>query len=184
MNIIETPIKDLFVIEPKLWKDNRGYFYESYSAKAFAEAGINAVFVQDNQSFSQKGTLRGLHAQAPPFAQGKLVRVIQGAVLDVAVDIRKNSATYGQHFSVELTGENHKQLWVPPGFLHGFVTLLDDTIFCYKVTNYYDKASEIGVIWNDSTLNINWSEHIDAIDFKLSDKDILLGDFKSLESPF
>eukprot|EP01137_Pigoraptor_chileana_P018864 Opistho-2@6356 len=184
MNIIETPIKDLYVIEPKLWKDNRGYFYESYSAKAFADADINAVFVQDNQSFSQKGTLRGLHAQAPPFAQGKLVRVLQGAVIDVAVDIRKNSATYGQHFSVELTGDNHKQLWVPPGFLHGFVTLQDDTIFCYKVTNYYDKESEIGVIWNDETLNINWSEHIAATDFKLSDKDLLLGNFKSLESPF
>lgn len=184
MNIIETPIKDLYVIEPKLWKDNRGYFYESYSAKAFADADINAVFVQDNQSFSQKGTLRGLHAQAPPFAQGKLVRVLQGAVIDVAVDIRKNSPTYGQHFSVELTGDNHKQLWVPPGFLHGFVTLQDDTIFCYKVTNYYDKESEIGVMWNDETLNINWSEHISATDFKLSDKDLLLGDFKSLKSPF
>src|SRR6478672_9016247 len=122
MNITKTPIKDLLIIEPKVWEDPRGYFYESYSAKAFLDADINAVFVQDNQSFSQKGTLRGLHAQAPPFAQGKLVRVIQGSVLDVAVDIRKNSETYGQHFTVELSGQNHKQLWVPPGFLHGFIT--------------------------------------------------------------
>lgn len=184
MNILETPIKDLLIIEPKVWQDNRGYFYESYSAKAFAEANINAVFVQDNQSFSQKGTLRGLHAQAPPFAQGKLVRVIQGAVLDVAVDIRKSSETYGKYFAIELTGTNHKQLWIPPGFLHGFITLIDNTIFTYKVTNYYDKKSEIGVIWNDKTLNINWSEHLNPNEFKLSDKDLILGNFASLESPF
>jgi dTDP-4-dehydrorhamnose 3,5-epimerase len=184
MNIIETPIKDLFVIEPKIWKDARGYFYESYSAKHIADADINAVFVQDNQSFSQKGTLRGLHAQAPPFAQGKLVRVIKGAVLDVAVDIRKNSPSYGQHFSIELSGENHKQLWVPPGFLHGFLTLEDDTIFTYKVTNYYDKNSEIGVIWNDSTLNINWNEQLKEAELLLSDKDLVLTDFASFTSPF
>ena len=184
MNIIETPIEGLLVIEPKVWEDSRGYFYESYSAKAFANSDINAVFVQDNQSFSQKGTLRGLHAQAPPFAQGKLVRVIQGGVLDVAVDIRKNSKTYGQHFAIELTGENHKQLWMPPGFLHGFVTLQNNTIFTYKVTNYYDKNSEIGILWNDPTLNINWASHIDATEFLLSDKDLVLGDFKSLESLF
>lgn len=184
MNITTTPIKDLLVIEPKVWKDPRGYFYESYNAKAFEEAGINAVFVQDNQSFSQKGTLRGLHAQAPPFAQGKLVRVIQGSVLDVAVDIRKDSATYGQHFSIELSGENHKQLWMPPGFLHGFVTLENNTIFTYKVTNYYDKGSEIGIMWNDPTLNVDWGAQLDPEEILLSDKDLLLGDFKSLVSPF
>jgi dTDP-4-dehydrorhamnose 3,5-epimerase len=184
MNIIETPIKDLFLIEPKIWKDTRGYFYESYSAKLFEAAGINAIFVQDNQSFSQKGILRGLHAQAPPFAQAKLVRVVQGAVLDIAVDIRKNSTTYGQHFAIELTGENHKQLFIPPGFLHGFVTLQDNTIFTYKVTNYYDKLSEIGVMWDDPTLNINWAEHISESEFLLSDKDLLGRDFNSLESPF
>lgn len=183
MNIIQTPIKDLLVIEPKVWKDARGYFYESYNAKAFEAAGIHAVFVQDNQSFSQKGTLRGLHAQAPPFAQGKLVRVIQGSVLDVAVDIRKDSATYGQHFSIELSGENHKQLWMPPGFLHGFLTLENNTIFTYKVTNYYDKHSEIGIMWNDPTLNVNWG-NIERGEIILSDKDLLLSDFKSLESPF
>ncbi|GAB1462740.1 dTDP-4-dehydrorhamnose 3,5-epimerase [Pedobacter sp.] len=184
MTFTATPIKDLFVIEPKLWKDSRGYFYESFSQKAFTEAGINATFVQDNQSFSQKGTLRGLHAQAAPFAQGKLVRVIQGAVVDIVVDIRKNSATYGQHFAVELNGENHKQLWVPPGFLHGFLTLTDDTIFTYKVTNYYDKDSEIGVIWNDPILNIDWAAYLDPSEFLLSDKDLVLNDFSSLKSPF
>ncbi len=183
MNIIETPIKDLLVIEPKVWKDTRGYFYESYNAKAFEAAGIHAVFIQDNQSFSQKGTLRGLHAQAPPFAQGKLVRVIQGSVLDVAVDIRKDSATYGQHFTIELSGENHKQLWMPPGFLHGFLTLENNTIFTYKVTNYYDRHSEIGVMWNDPALNVNWG-NIERSEIFLSDKDLLLGDFKSLASPF
>ena len=184
MNIIETPIAGLFVIEPKVWKDNRGYFYESFSAKAFTDAGISAAFVQDNQSFSQKGTLRGLHAQKEPFAQGKLVRVIQGKVLDVAVDARKASPTYGQHFSIELTGDNHKQLWVPPGFLHGFVTLEDDTIFTYKVTSYYDKASEVGVIWNDPDLNINWSKDLAKEDLLLSDKDLILPAFKDFVSPF
>lgn len=184
MNIIETPIADLFIIEPKVWKDNRGYFYESFSARAFTDAGIEADFVQDNQSFSQKGTLRGLHAQKAPFAQGKLVRVIQGKVLDVAVDARKDSATYGQHFSIELSGDNHKQLWVPPGFLHGFLTLEDDTIFTYKVTSYYDKESEVGVIWNDADLNINWSENLKREELLLSDKDLILPSFKDFVSPF
>lgn len=184
MNIIQTPIADLLVIEPKVWKDNRGYFYESYNAKILAEAGVNVTFVQDNQSFSQKGTLRGMHAQKAPFAQGKLVRVIQGRVLDVAVDIRKSSPTYGQHFSIELSGENHKQLWVPPGFLHGFLTLEDNTIFTYKVSNYYDKDSEVGVMWNDADLNINWSEEIALEELLLSDKDQVLSSFKDLISPF
>jgi dTDP-4-dehydrorhamnose 3,5-epimerase len=184
MNIVETPIKDLFIIEPKIWKDNRGYFYESYSTREFAKAGIDAVFVQDNQSLSQKGTLRGLHAQAAPFAQGKLVRVIQGSVLDIAVDIRKKSSTYGQTFSVILSEENHQQLWVPPGFLHGFLTLEDHTIFTYKVTNYYDKNSELGVIWNDPTLKINWTTEINENEFLLSEKDLILPEFKSFESPF
>jgi len=184
MNILQTPIADLFVIEPKVWKDNRGYFYESFNARLLTAAGIRADFVQDNQSFSQKGTLRGLHAQKAPFAQGKLVRVIQGKVFDVAVDARKNSSTYGHHFGIELSGENHKQLWVPPGFLHGFLTLEDDTIFTYKVTNYYDKDSEIGVIWNDPDLNINWSENIAAADLILSEKDLILPSFKDFLSPF
>lgn len=184
MNLIETPIKDLFVIEPKLWQDSRGYFYESFNQRIFEQAGIDVTFVQDNQSFSKKGTLRGMHAQAKPFAQGKLVRVIQGRVVDVAVDIRKNSPTYGQYFAIELSGENHKQLWVPPGFLHGFLTLEDDTIFTYKVSNYYDKDSEIGIMWNDPTINIDWAAYLDTNEFLLSDKDLVLSDFASLQSPF
>lgn len=180
MKLKTTPIKDLYIIEPKLWADQRGYFFESYNAKLFTEAGIDAVFIQDNQSYSQKGALRGLHAQAPPFAQGKLVRVLQGSVLDIAVDIRKDSATYGQHFSIELSGTNHLQLWIPPGFLHGFLTLEEATIFSYKVTAYYDKASEIGVIWNDPSLNIDWKE----TELLLSEKDTALPTFKSFISPF
>nr|WP_121269589.1 dTDP-4-dehydrorhamnose 3,5-epimerase [Pedobacter schmidteae] len=184
MQITKTPLDGLLIIEPKVWTDNRGYFYESYSAKNYADAGIEVTFVQDNQSFSQKGALRGLHAQAMPFEQGKLVRVLKGAVIDVAVDIRKGSATYGQHFEIELSGENHKQLWVPPGFLHGFLTLEDDTIFTYKVTNYYDKASEIGVMWNDADLNIKWDKYMPESTFLLSDKDQVLDNFKDFKSPF
>lgn len=182
MQITTTPIEGLLVIEPRVFPDDRGYFYESYNKKKFTEAGIGVEFVQDNQSFSQKGTLRGLHAQAQPFAQGKLVRVLQGRVLDVAVDIRKESPSYGHHFTVELSGENHKQLWMPPGFLHGFVTLEDNTIFTYKVTNFYDKASEIGVIWNDPSLGIGWG--IADADVLLSPKDELLPSFDEFVSPF
>ncbi|WP_285059437.1 dTDP-4-dehydrorhamnose 3,5-epimerase [Pedobacter ginsengisoli] len=184
MNIVKTPIEDLMVISPKVWKDNRGYFYESFNAKLFADAGISHDFVQDNQSFSQKGALRGLHAQKPPFAQGKLVRVISGSVLDVAVDIRKNSATCGQHFSIVLSGENHKQLWVPPGFLHGFLTLEDHTIFTYKVTSYYDRESEIGVMWNDADLNIKWNDNLTPEELIISEKDQVLPVFKDFASPF
>jgi len=182
MNVNTTAIEGLLIIEPRVFKDDRGYFYESYSKQKFEEAGIHADFIQDNQSFSQKGTLRGLHGQANPYAQGKLVRVIQGRVLDVAVDIRKNSPTYGQHFTIELSGENHKQFWVPPGFLHGFVTLEDNTIFTYKVTNYYNKESEIGVIWNDPTLAVGWG--INETEVLLSPKDELLPSFADFKSPF
>lgn len=182
MNFIETKIKDLLIIEPKIWKDDRGYFYESYNKDAFDKAGIHANFVQDNQSLSQKGTLRGLHAQSDPFAQGKLVRVIKGRVIDVAVDIRKTSGTYGQHIEIELSEENRLMLWVPPGFLHGFLTLDDNTIFTYKVTNFYDKNSEFGVVWNDSDLKINWG--ISSQEVILSEKDKMLPAFKDLDSPF
>ena len=182
MNISTTKIEGLLVIEPRLFPDDRGYFYESYNKQKYAAAGIPQDFVQDNQSLSQKGALRGLHGQAPPFAQGKLVRVLQGHVLDIAVDIRKNSPTYGQHVAVELSGEDHKQFWIPPGFLHGFLTLQDDTIFTYKVTNYYDKASEIGVIWNDPALAIGWG--VNEKDVLLSPKDELLPAFKDFVSPF
>lgn len=182
MNVIETPLKDLLIIEPKVWKDDRGYFFESYNQKAFEAAGINAQFVQDNQSFSHKGALRGLHAQANPFAQGKLVRVVQGKVLDIAVDIRKNSATFGQHFKIELSGENNTFFWVPPGFLHGFVTLENNTIFSYKCTNFYDKDFEIGVMWNDKDLAIDWE--IDEKDAIVSPKDAILSAFADIKSPF
>lgn len=183
MNFIPTPIADLLIVEPKIWKDDRGYFFESYNAQVFRDAGIEANFVQDNQSLSQKGTLRGLHAQAPPFGQGKLVRVIQGRVLDVAVDIRKNSATFGQHFSVELSSDNFKMLWIPPGFLHGFITLENDTIFSYKVGGgLYDKASEIGVRWNDPQLAIDWQ--LPEQELILSEKDQKLPYFDDFNSPF
>ena len=182
MTFTETAIKDLFVIEPKIWKDNRGYFFESYNQKLFKDAGIDADFVQDNQSLSQRGALRGLHAQADPYAQGKLVRVIQGRVLDIAVDIRKNSPTYGRYVSIELSGENQLMFWVAPGFLHGFLTLEDDTIFAYKVTNLYDKPSEIGVLWNDPDLNIDWG--INQADIILSEKDLQLPLFKDFNTPF
>ena len=182
MNFIKTKIKDLLIVEPKIWKDDRGYFFESYNKRNFNEADINASFVQDNQSLSQKGTLRGLHAQSGEHAQGKLVRVIKGRVIDVAVDIRKSSETYGQHLAVELSEVNQLLFWVPPGFLHGFVTLEDDTIFTYKVTGLYDKNSEIGVIWNDPELNIDWG--ISAEEIILSEKDKVLPFFKDLDSPF
>jgi len=182
MNFIKTKIKDLYIIEPKIWKDARGYFYESYNKQMFDDADINANFVQDNQSLSQKGTLRGLHAQSNPHAQGKLIRVIKGRVIDVAVDIRKKSETYGQHVAVEISGDNHLMLWVPPGFLHGFVTLEDDTIFTYKVTSLYDKNAEFGILWNDPELNIDWS--IAPEEIILSEKDKILPLFKNLASPF
>lgn len=182
MTFKETSIPGLILVEPKVFRDDRGYFLESFNRKTFSEAGINAEFVQDNQSLSNRGTLRGLHGQADPFAQGKLVRVIQGRALDIAIDIRKNSSTYGQHVSVELTGDNFKMLWIPPGFLHGFSTLEDNTIFAYKVTNLYDRASEIGVKWNDPDLNIDWG--IGENEAMLSDKDQILPLFKDFKSPF
>ncbi len=182
MKIKETSIEGLLIIEPRVFNDGRGYFYESYNKRIFAEAGVAADFVQDNQSFSHKGAVRGLHGQADPFAQGKLVRVINGRVLDVAVDIRKGSPTYGKHVSVELSSDNKLLLWIPAGFLHGFATLEDNTIFTYKVNNYYDKASEIGVLWNDVNLNIDWG--IAPGDVLLSPKDELLPGFKEFDSPF
>lgn len=156
MEFIKTPLEGVFLIQPRVFEDERGYFYECYSKKMFEQHNIFVDFVQDNQSLSQKGVLRGLHFQNPPFAQGKLVRVIQGAVLDVALDIRKNSATYGQSYSVRLDEKNKSMLWVPEGFAHGFLTLEDHTIFHYKCTNIYNKESEGSVLWNDPALGIDW----------------------------
>lgn len=179
MNIIKTPIEGLLVIEPKVWVDERGYFLETFHQNWFKELDIQVDFVQDNQSFSNRGVLRGLHCQAAPYAQGKLVRVIKGEVVDIAVDIRENSPTYGQHFSIHLSEENKKLVWVPPGFLHGFITLKDETIFTYKVSNYYHKESEVGVIWNDKTLNIDWI--LSESELIISDKDKNLGTFDALK---
>src|ERR1044072_3561054 len=148
MEVIETKLKGVVVIKPKVFEDPRGYFFESYNAAAFKNAGIDAVFVQDNQSLSQKGVLRGLHFQNNPWAQGKLVRVIKGAVYDVAVDIRKSSPTYGQWFGLELNETDKSMMYISPGFAHGFETLEDNTIFSYKCTNVYNKASEDCLLWN------------------------------------
>src|SRR6187402_2644673 len=176
MKITETSLQGLLIIEPRIFNDGRGYFFESYSKAKFAEAGIDIDFVQDNQSFSHKAAGRGLHAQKAPHAQAKLVRVIQGRVLDVAVDARKNSPTYGQYETLELTGENQLQFLIPEGFLHGFATLEDNTIFAYKVNNYYSKECEVGTLWNDPNLAINWG--LDATDILLSPKDEVLPLFK------
>jgi dTDP-4-dehydrorhamnose 3,5-epimerase len=180
MNFIETPISDLFVIQPKVFEDERGYFFESFTSRSFESNGIIINFVQDNQSLSQKGVLRGLHFQAPPFAQGKLVRVIKGAVLDVVVDIRKNSASYGKQFSIELNEKNKTMLWIPVGFAHGFSTLEDNTIFSYKCTNYYNKESEGCLLWRDKQLNIDWKIN----DPVLSEKDKSGTPLQQLVSPF
>lgn len=157
MNIINTAIPDVLIIEPRVFGDDRGFFYESFNQQQFEQAvGYAVNFVQDNHSRSSKGVLRGLHYQLAPYAQGKLVRVVQGEVFDVAVDIRKSSPTFGQWVGVNLSAENKRQLWVPEGFAHGFVTLTDSAEFLYKTTNYYTPESERAIIWNDSTLAINW----------------------------
>lgn len=180
MEIIKTKIKDLLIIKPRVFRDERGYFFEAFNETLFKENGLNFNFVQDNESKSQKGVLRGLHFQKPPYSQGKLVRVIKGAVLDVAVDLRKDSETYGQHFSVELTEENKTMYWIPPGFAHGFLTLRDETIFSYKCTNLYNKESEGAIIWNDKDLNIDWGISNPIV----SEKDKIAPDFNSFNSPF
>ena len=161
MNVIETKIKGLLILEPKVFGDDRGWFMESFNQKAFEQAlderGLDIPqFVQDNHSLSQKGVLRGLHYQLNPYAQGKLVRVVQGKAWDVAVDIRKSSPTFGQRVGIELTGENHKQFWIPAGFAHGFVALEDNTQFLYKTTDYYNKESEGAIVWNDPSIAIDW----------------------------
>ncbi|MEW6469155.1 MAG: dTDP-4-dehydrorhamnose 3,5-epimerase [Bacteroidota bacterium] len=180
MELIPTPLKDLFIIQPRVFEDARGYFFESYSKKLFEQAGINTEFVQDNQSMSQKNVLRGLHFQNPPYAQGKLVRVLKGAVLDVAVDIRKKSATYGRHLTMRLDEKNKTMLFIPPGFAHGFLTLEDETVFFYKCTNFYHKQSESTLLWNDPELNIRWG----VSDPILSDKDKNGTPFRDLNSMF
>ena len=172
MNVIKTKIEDVLIIEPKVFGDERGFFVETFNLERYKEAGIDWEFVQDNLSSSMKGVLRGFHFQKDPFAQGKLVQVIKGKVLDVAVDIRKNSPTFGQYISVELSGENKKQLWIAPGMAHGFLALEDDTIFSYKCTNLYNPTAEGGLLWNDKDLNIDWKLEENGIkDPIVSEKD-------------
>ena len=171
MPFFKTGIQDLIIFEPQVWGDERGYFYESYNQQTFEAAGIFANFVQDNQALSSFGVLRGLHYQIGDMAQAKLVRAIQGDVLDVVVDIRPDSATYGQHFTILLTEENKRQLFVPHGFAHGYVVLSDTAIFAYKCDNFYSKAHEGGLLYNDPTLNIDWQ--IDLSKAMLSEKDLI-----------
>lgn len=181
MTLLTTEIDGLLIYEPRVFQDERGLFFESFNAQAFNEAvGSPVHFVQDNQSVSKKGVLRGLHFQNPPHAQGKLVRVAFGRVIDVAVDIRKHSPTYGQHVAVELSAENNKQFWIPPGFAHGFVALEENSIFCYKCTDYYAPECEGSLLWNDQQLNIQWGIQNPIV----SGKDKVAQDFHTFESQF
>lgn len=180
MQLIKTPLNDLLIIQPTVFEDPRGYFFESYNKQLFLNNKIDVEFVQDNQSLSQTGVLRGLHFQKPPYAQGKLVRVITGAVIDVAVDIRKNSSTYGKHFAIELNEKNKTMLWIPIGFAHGFLTTKNDTIFSYKCTNFYNKESEEAIYWNDPDIGINWNIENPT----LSEKDKTGKKFSDFTSPF
>lgn len=183
MKIISTSIPEVIIIEPDVFGDERGFFFESFNQKKFDEAvGRPVKFVQDNHSKSVKGVLRGLHYQLPPFAQGKLVRVIQGEVFDVAVDIRKDSPTFGQWVGEILSAENKKQLWIPEGFAHGFLTLSNTAEFLYKTTNYYNKESERAIIWNDDTLSIDWPS-LENLKPKLSEKDQASPSFNDAELP-
>ena len=170
MNITTLSIPDIILIEPQVFSDDRGFFFESFNEQKFQEAtGVTANFIQDNHSQSTKGVLRGLHFQLPPYAQSKLVRVIEGSVLDVAVDIRKGSSTFGQSVAIQLSGDNKKQLFVPRGFAHGFVVLTDTATFAYKVDNYYSPECDRGLAFDDKELNIDWV--LPAENLSLSDKD-------------
>ena len=177
-----TKIKDLIILEPKISEDDRGYFLESFNQKKFEEIAGKVLFVQDNESKSSFGVLRGLHFQKPPFTQAKLVRCINGKVLDVALDLRKKSETYGKYFTILLSSENKKQLFIPRGFAHGFIVLSDTAIFSYKVDNKYSPSHELGLKWNDSKLNIDWN--IDEKSVIVSAKDSKLPLFSDFKSPF
>jgi dTDP-4-dehydrorhamnose 3,5-epimerase len=176
MTIEQTPLKDCFIIHEKVHGDARGYFIETYNQRDFkAATGLNIEFVQDNQSRSTKGVLRGLHMQRGAAAQAKLVRVLEGAVLDIAVDLRKGSTSFGQHFAIELTADNHKQFFVPAGFAHGFVVLSETATFFYKVDKFYEPGNEVGIMYNDKDLNIDW--RLSDAEIILSEKDKTLGSF-------
>jgi dTDP-4-dehydrorhamnose 3,5-epimerase len=182
VKLIETEISDLVIIEPNVFGDSRGYFMSPYMASWFNEKVSKTLFIQDNESLSSKGVLRGLHFQLPPYEQAKLVRVIRGAVLDVAVDLRKNSKTFGKKFEIVLSGENKRQLFVPRGFAHGFHVLEDETIFSYKVDNVYAPEFEGGIKWDDPELNIDWQ--LEGNTPLLSEKDMILPLLKNFNSPF
>ncbi len=180
MKVQETKIKDVLIITPAVFSDDRGYFFESFKLKLFAERGLNFEFVQDNISSSKKNTIRGLHYQIGEYAQGKLCQVVYGRVLDVAVDIRFGSPTFGKYIATELSEINHEQLWIPPGFAHGFSVLSETAIFHYKCTNYYNKESERSIIYNDSELNIDWNVKYPLV----SAKDLEACCFKDIEKDF
>jgi dTDP-4-dehydrorhamnose 3,5-epimerase len=180
MPFINTEFADLFVFEPKVFEDSRGYFFESFNAKLFEEIGIKRPFVQDNRSRSKKGTLRGLHFQIGEMAQAKLVTVLKGSVLDVAVDLRSDSPTYKKYFSIELTSDNKKSLYIPRGFAHGFLALEDDTEFFYKCDNFYSPEHERGILYNDPEFKINWG--YDESSLNISDKDLKNQSFKDYDS--
>ncbi|MBD5261938.1 MAG: dTDP-4-dehydrorhamnose 3,5-epimerase [Bacteroides sp.] len=182
MNIIKKNIEGVVIIEPRIFKDARGYFFESYNKQEFDEKVAKVDFVQDNESCSTYGVMRGLHFQRPPFAQAKLVRCVKGAVLDVAVDIRKGSPTYGQHVAVELTEDNHRQFFIPRGFAHGFAVLSDIAVFQYKCDNYYHPEANGGIYILDESLGIDWG--IDSSKTILSEKDLKHCLFKDFDSPF
>ena len=182
MNVVPTSIPDVKIIEPCVFEDARGYFFESFSQKLFNEKVSDTVFVQDNESRSTYGVLRGLHFQRPPMAQAKLVRVVEGSVLDIAVDIRPDSPTYGQHVSVELSADNKRQLFIPRGFAHGFVVLSPTVVFQYKCDNYYSPTHEGGIAWNDPDLKIDWQVPVE--DIVLSEKDKKNTTFKEFNSEF
>ena len=182
MNLIKTTLDGLVVLKPTIFKDNRGYFMESYNQKNINKLLGNVNFVQDNESESSRGVLRGLHFQKPPYAQAKLVRCLKGSVLDVVLDLRKDSKTYGIFETILLTEENKKQLFIPKGFAHGFVVLSETAIFCYKVDNYYNQESESGVLWNDLDLNIDWK--INKKEIIVSEKDKSLPTFNNIINTF
>lgn len=180
MKVTETELKGVLIIEPDFFEDTRGFFFESYNKKKYDEAGLRFDFLQDNISKSAKGTIRGLHYQIGDNAQGKLCQVISGAVLDVAVDIRFGSKTFGKYIAAELTGENHKQIWIPPGFAHGFSVLSDEAIFSYKCTAFYSKKDERAILYNDIDLNIDWKVETPIV----SEKDLLAKKFSEIERDF
>lgn len=177
MKLQKTPLKDCYILKPTIFRDKRGLFYETYNQDVFKNiTGIKTEFIQDNQSISKKGVLRGLHFQRGERAQAKLVQVAKGKVLDIVVDIRKDSTTFGKSFSVMLDDVERLQLYVPRGFAHGFITISEESIFSYKCDNYYDKASEAGIIYNDATLALDW--HLPSEEFIISDKDLELPSFE------